>query len=360
MKYIKKISVICLCICFLVNIHFVIGDTISPTKTMVFDDIGTYQGLCYEGKVLKIPFAVCWLDDGGNIPIYSLTQEKKYTTGYNTKVNQIVHNSKIKEILKQGYPNNMPKELEGCDEKEAYLVTQIAILDLKYQYNLEKFSVASNNTYPNIIEHIKQFVTKMRSLNPQEVMPELKIEKLQEQQTQDKITKTYCLLSNVNIQNYTVEISQVDNLQLTNEQDEPKQVFMQGEKFKIIYLGKENKEEEDDQDKKMQNLEIEISIKANANTSPVRKGTTPSDNWEEYVFLDKMQLLEVKQKEIWKIEEETPPSDNKEEIQTPSEKEEPSQKPTTPPSQEEKTNKPKPEENVQKSNQIKRLPRTGL
>ena len=258
---------------------------ISPQEDMIFAVSRDYQGICYQKEALCIPVAVCYRQTGEIIPIYNLKREKLYLTAnasFYTTIDKIVNNDKVRRVLLYGYPNVSFQELGCISEEEACIITQIALLNVYYQYNLEDFTVTNKNQYPNILVNLRNLIQKVENATEVYEKPELIIddENIEWEKGENQDSKTYKVISNSNFKNYTITIKdqQNSNIKIVNEKDESKSTFSCGEKFKIMVPSQEN-------------INFTIQVTAEFETTPVREGNSISEEWEKYVLLDNSEIV---------------------------------------------------------------------
>lgn len=285
MKQISKIiSMVIICSCLLLATNSSKA-FISKEENVIFSTNGKYQEIYYQGKLLDIPIVICNRQSGEKQPIYNLKREKQYLAGglsYYSKIEKIVNNNKVRRILLYGYPNVSFQELGCRNEEEAYIITQIAILNEYYQYNLNDFTVTNKNQYPNILNNLRNLVLKSNNATDVYNKPELTIddESIEWKKEEKQDYKTYKVISNLKFQNYTVTIKgeNTNNLKIVNEQNEVKTNFSYGEKFKVIVPDQEN-------------ISFTIQITAEFETTPVREGNALNEEWETYIILDDSELV---------------------------------------------------------------------
>ena len=297
------------------------GNTVKAFEentSVVFQAREVYREIIYNGNPLEIPIASC--NDFVNIiPIYALDYEETYqvnpSVGFYTYVNIIVENDAVRNALLLGYPNRTVEQLNLTDTKEAYLITQLAVLDTYYHYDLEKFAITKESKYPNFLSHLTNFIQQVRSSSSKKIIPELTIDELQQnwnQEEENYQSKTYQILSNMPLQEYSVEIltNQKENIQVLNENNEFQTQFLDGEKFKILVL--------EDQD-----VEFEIQVNATFFTNPVKMGKSPGNEWVSYVLLGKTERKQVSLVDYYQTnqkEQEKQETDKEENIPTESDK----------------------------------------
>lgn len=327
MKQIKKVTIIFLCMYFLLNINLVKAVEVPPEKFVAFYTRKVYKEICYDGKNLQIPIALCSYS-GSSFPTYALTQEKcsiDIGLGFSVRTNKILKNEQVRQILLQGYPNCSFQELGCSSQEEAYLITQVAIFDTYYHYDLSKFSVTEQNQHTNILQNMISFIEKMRNIEIEEQVIELTIDEVMDQWQNEENgyeSKVYRLLSNVSVKNFTIDIevendSDKEKIQITNINNEEQREFESAEKFKIILPEEEN-------------IEFEIIITAKVETEPIQEANVPNEEWETYFFLGTTETLKTNllqehtyveileedlesEEEETKIEEDNKSANNKEE-----------------------------------------------
>lgn len=288
MRIIKKISIVIMCMCAFISTNFSKAVNISPKEYVSFYTRNVYEQLYYKGEKLSIPIAMCYYG-GNDYPIYALTQEKRALSkgiAYSCKLNKIISNNEVRKALILGYPNCKVEGLENISEQEWYIITQMAVLDNYYHYDLNEFTVAQPSIYSNIISHLTTFVEKVRSTNINNPIPELNIieqNKDWQKDIETKESKTYEVVSNMNFKSYTVTLNtfEGEHIRITNENNEPQQTFAPEEKFKILLA--------DDKE-----IEFEITVTTEFETNQIIQGNGQSDKWEPYVLLGDTEKIEAK------------------------------------------------------------------
>ena len=275
---IKKIGLIIIfCIIILLN-NSVYAVNIPEDNSVGCSCSGTYLGLNYDEKELAIHISNCrYLSV--KYPIYPINLEKDnyLSPGYAfySHVNIIVENDKIRNALLAGYPNKTIQALGCKDEKEAYIITQIAVLATYYNYDLDKFSINSNNKYPNIITNLKNIINESRNKQDKKIRPELTIDEIDNswnKETDNKYSKTYKIISNLEFETFEVTVDKKDKVKIINQNDEETKIFNSNEIFKIIIEENEN-------------IEFKLEVKAKFKTNPVKQVEPYTNEWQEYVLL---------------------------------------------------------------------------
>ena len=264
---------------------------------------------------MEIPIANC-TDFVNKVPIYALDNEKTYklnpSVGFYTYINIIIQgNDQVRNALLLGYPNNTVEQLNLTDTKEAYIITQLAVLDAYYNYDLEKFDVTKENKYPNFIENLKSFVKKVRNSTNKKIVPDITIDAIQLNWTkidESNQVKTYQILSNIQLKEYTVRIlsEQHESIQILDEDNNLQTAFLNGEKFKILLPSN-------------QDIEFEIRVEATFETNPIKLGKSPGEQWVSYVLLGKTEKKQANLLDYFKTnpqKEQENVEENKEEDKT--------------------------------------------
>lgn len=112
----------------------------------------------------------------------------------------------------------------------------------------------------------------------------IKINKNLENWKQDSIdknylSKTYSVVAGANIQNYTIKLtkenaSNIGGIKLTDEKNNEKTTFSPNEKFKVLIPIKETKEAG----------KINLEVNAKIKTKPILYGNAPSSNLQDYAL----------------------------------------------------------------------------
>ncbi len=315
-KRIKKISR--LFYIFMGMLLLLTGSTVnafSETTSVNFQAREVYKEVIYNGIQMEIPIANC-TDFVNKVPIYALDNEKTYklnpSVGFYTYINIIIQgNDQVRNALLLGYPNNTVEQLNLTDTKEAYIITQLAVLDAYYNYDLEKFDVTKENKYPNFIENLKSFVKKVRNSTNKKIVPDITIDAIQLNWTkidESNQVKTYQILSNIQLKEYTVRIlsEQHESIQILDEDNNLQTAFLNGEKFKILLPSN-------------QDIEFEIRVEATFETNPIKLGKSPGEQWVSYVLLGKTEKKQANLLDYFKTnpqKEQENVEENKEEDKT--------------------------------------------
>ena len=271
----------------------------SETTSVNFQAREIYKEVIYNGTQMEIPIANC-TDFVNKVPIYALDNEKTYklnpSVGFYTYIDVTIQGKdQVRNALLLGYPNNTVEQLNLTDTTEAYIITQIAVLDAYYNYDLEKFTVTEENKYPNFIENLKSFITKVRNSTNKKIVPDLTIDAIQLNWTkldELKQVKTYQILSNIPLKEYTVKILSEQNkeIQILDEDNNFQTTFLNGEKFKILLPSN-------------QDIEFEIKVEATFETNPIKLGKSPGEEWVSYILLGKTEKKQVNLLEYFKTNE---------------------------------------------------------
>ena len=247
---------------------------------------GVFDDLYYEDELLEIQY-VKMLNDR-KYPVYAENQEKAGITPsfmYYIKMNSIINNSHLLNILENGFPRKTIHELNCRNELEAYVLTQLAIYDEYYHYDLEKLKTKNSE---ELLVHAKQYILYCREIN-KSVMNyennennEITIEEVTEKwknENEEYVSKMYGLINQQNIEKYTVSVDSND-IKVVNERNELQNEFSKNDKFKIIINSNND-------------LSFNIKVKGKTNKNVYVKGEDSESNLLGYIY----------QKEFIEIEE---------------------------------------------------------
>lgn len=308
MKQIKIALILFICVAMLFQCNLVKAINILPKEAVGFSGTKTYREIHYQGKLLEIPI-VKGTYKNEEFPIYALTKEKHEldsSTAFYTYTDNIIQNDEIRKILLYGYPERNYEKLNCSNEEEAYLVTQIAVWNQYYHYDLSKFSLTKENKYPNIIKNLQAFLEDLSCRAVDKKNPHLSMEeRIFEWQDENEyeLSKNYQVFGDMKFEKYEIKIESnyAEYIKVVNEANEPQKSFKEGEKFKIVVPN---------------NLDInfKITVRANFATKPVKFGNGFGEYWESYLFLGEIETIETTllQTSIHKLVEPINPDESKE------------------------------------------------
>ena len=323
MKQIKIGLTLFTCIVLLFQCDLVKAIHVLPQEAVAFYGTKVYKDIYYQDKILEIPIVMGMYKEV-QFPVYALSKEKHAldeSTAFYTHANMIIQNDEIRKILLYGYPNCNYTRLNCTNEEEAYLVTQIAIWNQYYHYDLSEFSFTKENKYSNIIRNVQAFLEDLDCMSVNKKNPYLSIEERifeWQDENENELSKTYQVLSDMAFEKYQIEVesSEAQYIKIVNEENKPQKSFSSGEKFKILVPN---------------SLDINFKITATANfeTLPVKAGNGYEDYWESYLFLEETETIEaiLTQSSIHKPVE---PSNPDKEPTVPGESNNPDKEPTVP------------------------------
>lgn len=131
---------------------------------------------------------------------------------------------------------------------------------------------------------MKKIISNAQNSTETQISSTIKINKNIENWKQDSIdknylSKTYSVSSGANIQNYTIKLTRenannIGGIKLTDEKNNEKTTFSPNEKFKVLVPIKETKEAG----------KINIKVNAKIKTKPILYGSAPSSNLQDYAL----------------------------------------------------------------------------
>ena len=236
----------------------------------------SYNKLYYDNNLLEIQFAK--MLEKNSCPIYSENHEK---VGVNPslrcyiKMESTLKNPYIINILENGFPNKTFQELGCMSPIEAYMVTQVAIYDYYYHYDLDKLEIKDSIKLEN---NLKKFIIKSRQFNSNESngiknKKEITIEEISndwKKENNEYISKIYTVINSEEIARYMVSVDN-KNIYVLNEKNEIQNEFNKGEKFKIVIKNNEN-------------IKFNIKISGKINKKTYVKGQDSGNNFLGYIF----------------------------------------------------------------------------
>ena len=232
----------------------------------------------YNGMLVKTAHAV-YEENGVEYPAYCLDVELQ-GVGDKIATYETTNQGKITDVglwrvIINGYPYKSLEELGVLNEEEAYTATKQSIYC--YIYN------RTPDSYSGVGEAGERTVNAMRKIteNAKKSTEEIENQKVdilgdKEWKEEDKyITKQYEIKSNINISKYLVKLENVPKgTIISNYEDEQKQEFSSKEKFKIS-IPIENIKESGN---------FKIKIQTKMETKPIFYGKAPSAEYQDYAL----------------------------------------------------------------------------
>ena len=257
---------------------------ISEQEYVSFFAQVVYREISYDGEILPVPIAIC-SSINGKVPTYSLKYEKECVDevkAYSAQLKGVLKDNQVKNILLNGYPNQTYQKLNAVNEEEAYIITQMAIFNIHYQYDFEKFKMKEDSKYPGLISKIKEFIQKIELLEQEEIIELTIDEKTSEWKAEGEnwVSKEYKMMSNMQFEDYIVNIKSSTEVRVVNQNNQLQDKFFSNEEFKILIP-------------KHQSSDFQISVEAEFLSYPVRFTQGQGNIWEEYILLGEMESIET-------------------------------------------------------------------
>lgn len=233
----------------------------------------------YKGVLCRTEFVVYENDEGKQYPAYCLNRELEGVSvehgGYTVQIENEITNELIWRAIINGYPYKTYQELGCNNEMEAFTATKMAVYDMMYNYNWDDF-VPQNETGERVLKAIKNIAYIARNSTQTRVKSMIEILPQSNEWQIDEIYNTFVykkfkINANTEMSNYIVEVN--DNIKIVDEENIEKNVFSNGEDFKILVPI----------DQLNENKQIEIKAVANLKTYPIYYGKAPG-NLQNYAL----------------------------------------------------------------------------
>ena len=283
---IKNIIVITLIIMTIITTLFAFRNT-SKAATYIIEEADLYSKgeivcLRYNNIIVGVQFVV-YKKDGVEYPAYCLNRNLPGVTEeeeYSVSVDKLVSDAKIWRAVTNGYPFKTAKEL-GCNSDiEAFAATKMAVYDMMYNYNWDNFSGldASGDRVLNAAIKISKAARSSSETKPVSIV---KIKTDDERWEKDEkegeyASKTFEVETNVESTKYEVKLNnlQIENVKITDENNNEKTKFKAGEKFKVLIPISEMNVEG----------EFEIEVTADMKTKPILYGDSGNNTMQSYAL----------------------------------------------------------------------------
>lgn len=287
MKTKKIISIILILITMLTTIG--IFQNKANAATYIIDEADLYSKekivcLRYNGNIKVAIEFVVYKKDGVEYPAYCLNRNLPGVTkedgGYTVSVDGLVTDSKIWRAVTNGYPYKTPKEL-GCNsDAEAFAATKMAVYDMMYNYNWDNFE-GLNEQGDRVLAAAIKISKAARNSSSTKPVAIVEVKTDDEKWEMDTIngnyaSKTFYAENNVDSTSYEVKLNnlKLENVKITDENNNEKNEFKIGEKFKILVPITEMTVAG----------EFEIEVTADAKTKPVLYGKSPDSSMQSYAL----------------------------------------------------------------------------
>lgn len=290
MKYTKKYykKLIAIMMLFILSTTIMgVFTTKSNAATYLIDEANLYskgevEGFSYNGIHIGVQFVV-YKKDGVEYPAYCLNRNLPGVTEsqqYTVTVDKAVENMSVWRAIVNGYPFKTAKQL-GCNSNiEAFAATKMAVYDALYNYDWTAFSW-KNEQGERIVKAAIKISTDARNSTMTKPIAKVTVKPISEDWKVEEydtnyISKTYQVETNVKSNRYKVKLvgEYADEMLVTNENNEWKEYYSSGEKFKVLVpftrLEQEGK--------------IEIQVTADMETMPILYGKTADSSIQDYAL----------------------------------------------------------------------------
>ena len=246
--------------------------TIKNAQMQSAGDCG--ELLKYKGVIVKTYFME-YNNLGTMYPAYCLD---KYKTGvsdkdstYSVSVENAINDVQLWRILINGYPYKTIEELGVNNKEEAFTATKQAVYTYIHKNQLSDYE-AIGEAGQRTLNALYKIVENAKNSNEVQMSNKVEIKAIKNYWDQDikekeYISKEYKIITNTNIQNYKVKITdeqgqQVGNIKVTDAKNNEKVEFNSNETFKILVPLKYMKE----------GKKIKINIETKVETKPILYG----------------------------------------------------------------------------------------
>ena len=275
------------------------------TSIIIFSGIGMFQNkskavtylinetnLYSKGELVSFVYKenikvgvqfVVYKKDGVEYPAYCLNRNLIGVTenqGVKVTVNKALSNSAVWRAVTNGYPFKTPAELKCNSNIEAFAATKMAVYDALYTYNWNDFTPL-NDQGKRVLAAAENISKKARNSKETKINGKVEINSLTETWKMDEISKkyiskTYKVVTNVESTKYQIKLDgfDIDNVKLTDKNNNEKSEFKPNEKFKILIPIKNLTED----------AKIIINVESTVETKPVLYGTAPDSGHQDYAL----------------------------------------------------------------------------
>ena len=241
--------------------------------------------LKYNGRTLIIT-EVVYKNNGVEYPAYCLDVEKPGVGeegSYSVSINEALSNVLVWRAIVNGYPYKSYKELGCNNEKEAFAATKHAVYCMLYNRdvnNCERFE-GIGEAGQRTLNALKTITKAARSSNETPSSPNMTITENSVNWELDKtnvnyVSKEFTVTSNSSYNKYKVSLTgdALEDMQIVDVNNLPKEEFDKGEDFKIIIpvksLTKSGK--------------CTVNVTSDTNTHVVLYGKAPNSNVQDYAL----------------------------------------------------------------------------
>lgn len=244
---------------------------------------GTFSGLLKLGDVgIECSFIV-YEKDGVEYPAYCLNKDLPgvgESGSYSVGVDSLVSNVMIWRAITNGYPYKSAQEL-GCDNNnQAYLATKQAVYCILYDRDPNSYTAIGPDG-EKCLNALKNIVLSAKNSSSSKIFSNISIIADKTKWEIDRINNKYISMTFVatsegGMNKYTIEIEGEipEGTLITNENNETKNQFNRGEKFKILMPITNI----------LKDGNFNISVKGEVNTKPILLGKAPTNILQDYAL----------------------------------------------------------------------------
>ncbi len=290
MYKIKKVAKILFIMIALILMNFfslinsVTASNLDTANIQSVADCG--QLLKYKGSIV-ITYYAEYNDNGVTYPAYCLDKTKTGVSAsnpsYSVSVENAISDVKLWRILINGYPYKTIEELGVANREEAFTATKQAVYTYIHGNQLSDYQPIGEAGV-RTLNALHKIVNDANNSTEMQISNRVDINRLQEHWEQDSIdlnyvSKKYNVSSNATINNYKVKVTDdkgqiIEDLRITDENNNEKQEFAPNETFKILVPIKSMKEDKN----------LKISIETKVQTKPILYGRASSSNLQDYAL----------------------------------------------------------------------------
>ena len=290
MYKIKKVAKILFIMIALILMNFfslinsVTASNLDTANIQSVADCG--QLLKYKGSIV-ITYYAEYNDNGVTYPAYCLDKTKTGVSAsnpsYSVSVENAISDVKLWRILINGYPYKTIEELGVANREEAFTATKQAVYTYIHGNQLSDYEPIGEAGV-RTLNALHKIVNDANNSTEMQISNRVDINRLQEHWEQDSIdlnyvSKKYNVSSNATINNYKVKVTDdkgqiIEDLKITDENNNEKQEFAPNEIFKILVPIKSMKEDKN----------LKISIETKVQTKPILYGRASSSNLQDYAL----------------------------------------------------------------------------
>ena len=290
MYKIKKVAKILFIMLALILMNFfslinsVTASNLDTANIQSVADCG--QLLKYRGSIV-ITYYAEYNDNGVTYPAYCLDKTKTGVSAtnpsYTVSVENAISDVKLWRILINGYPYKTIEELGVANREEAFTATKQAVYTYIHGNQLSDYEPIGEAGV-RTLNALHKIVNDANNSTEMQISNRVDINRLQEHWEQDSIdlnyvSKKYNVSSNATLDNYKVKVTDdkgqnIEDLRITDENNNEKQEFAPNETFKILVPIRSMKEDKN----------LKISIETKVQTKPILYGRASSSNLQDYAL----------------------------------------------------------------------------